>query len=391
MTNDECLIPSTQHPGPSTQYPVPSTQYPVPSTQYPVPSTQYPVPSTQYSVLKSQVSSLKSQVSSLKSQVSSQPPGFDFAIQRAFADAEHLGGFFALSSGELQRALNVIFLDLFEGTADEAALGHAVERGPAGFNFFRMQGGNVVGKVVNIQEAVEIDDHHALDGVAKLADVAGPVVGGQRRVSRLRKPGDVFAVARGHFFEEVVHQQGYVDFALAQRRQHDVDDVQAVEQIFAKRALLDHGFQVGVRCRDHPHVDFDRLVRPHARDLAVFQHAQQLDLRVHRHFADFVEKQRAAVGIFELADAPPLGPRERALFMPEQLAFEDAFRKGRDIERDERLALAAAVLMDGARDQLFSRPVLALNQHRAVGGRDLLQERDDAVHLGTVAHDPLET
>ena len=35
--------------------------------------------------------------------------------------------------------------------------------------------GQLLGQVVQVQQAVVIDHHHALDHVAKLADVAGPV------------------------------------------------------------------------------------------------------------------------------------------------------------------------------------------------------------------------
>jgi hypothetical protein len=56
-----------------------------------------------------------------------------------------------------------------------------------------------------------------------------------------------------------------------------------------------------VRRRDHAHVDRDRLRRADGPHLALLQDAQQLDLQRHRHVADLVEQQRAAVGRLEQA------------------------------------------------------------------------------------------
>ena len=86
----------------------------------------------------------------------------------------------------------------------------------------------------------------------------------------------------------------------------------------------------------------------------------------------------------------PIGAGERPLLVPEQLALENAAGQGRDVERDERLALAGAVLMQGPGDQFLAGAAFALNQHGAVGRRDELERLDDLVHLGAGADHPLE-
>src|SRR5947208_1759005 len=48
-----------------------------------------------------------------------QPILLDLAIQRSFADAEELGGLFAFSLRQFQRALDVIALDVVHRLADE--------------------------------------------------------------------------------------------------------------------------------------------------------------------------------------------------------------------------------------------------------------------------------
>ncbi len=84
------------------------------------------------------------------------------------------------------------------------------------------------------------------------------------------------------------------------------------------------------------------LAAADALDHALLQEAQQLGLQRQRHVADLVEKQRAAVGELELAGRLPHRAGEGALLVAEQLALEQRFRDGRAVDRDERLAGAAA-------------------------------------------------
>ena len=77
------------------------------------------------------------------------------------------------------------------------------------------------------------------------------------------------------------------------------------------------------------------------------------------HVADFVEEQRAAVGLLELADPPAVGAGERPALVAEQLAFQQRLRDGRAVDRQERAATAAAMVVDGAGDQFLAGAALA--------------------------------
>ena len=112
--------------------------------------------------------------------------------------------------------------------------------------------------------------------------------------------------------------------------------VDAVHQVFAEVAGRDHFGQVAVRGADDAHVDGERFVFADAADFAAFQHAQQLGLHRLGQLADFVEKDRAAVGDFEQADAMLVGPGERAFAMAEQLAFDQRFGQRAAVDRHER-------------------------------------------------------
>ena len=73
---------------------------------------------------------------------------------------------------------------------------------------------------------------------------------------------------------------------------------------------------------------------------ALLEHAQQLGLQFQRQIANLVEEQRARAGYLELARAPLGRAGERAALMAEQLAFDQAVRDRRAVDRDERLAPA---------------------------------------------------
>ena len=58
-----------------------------------------------------------------------------------------------------------------------------------------------------------------LDGIAQLADIAGPVVSGQRLLGLRREPGNHLAALGGKIFQELERQRQNVLAPLAQGRQ----------------------------------------------------------------------------------------------------------------------------------------------------------------------------
>ena len=73
---------------------------------------------------------------------------------------------------------------------------------------------------------------------------------------------------------------------------------------------------------DHTHVDADRLLAADAVELTLGQHAQQPCLQRRRHVADFIEEQRAAVGLFEASATQGIGAGERPLLVAEELRLQ---------------------------------------------------------------------
>ena len=94
--------------------------------------------------------------------------------------------------------------------------------------------------------------------------------------------------------EEALREPHDVVAAVAQRRQMDVDGVEPIQQVAAEAARLDLGFDVGVRGREHAHVDLLRARGAKPLELAALEHAQQARLLGRRDVRDLVEEQRAA-------------------------------------------------------------------------------------------------
>ena len=141
---------------------------------------------------------------------------------------------------------------------------------------------------------------------------------------------------------------------------------------------LDPRLQVLVGGGDDAHVDLHRRLPADAIELALRQHAQQPRLQRRRHVADFIEKQSAAVGLLEAAAAQRVGAGESALLVAEQFGLQQVRREGGGVERDEGLAGARAVPMQGARHQFLAGAGFAGDQHRHAGAR---QSADGAKHL----------
>ena len=114
--------------------------------------------------------------------------------------------------------------------------------------------------------------------------------------------------------------------ALAQRRQHERDDVQPVEEILAERAGPGRRLQVAVRRGNQPEVHPHRPRAADALELPLLQRAQQLRLQRERQLADLVEEERAAVGQLHLALLEADRAGERPLLVAEQLRSREVFR-----------------------------------------------------------------
>ena len=133
---------------------------------------------------------------------------------------------------------------------------------------------------------------------------------------------DRFARVSRETQDEQIHQVGDIFFALAQGRDIDWNNIQAIVKIFAESAFFERGAQIAVGRGNQPHIDLDRLRSTQPFKLALLQNAQQLHLRRRRHIADLIEKQCSLIGQFEFSRLARGRAGERALFIAKQFAFQ---------------------------------------------------------------------
>ncbi|MDR8732335.1 hypothetical protein FEQ05_05728 [Burkholderia pseudomultivorans] len=183
----------------------------------------------------------------------------------------------------------------------------------------------------------------------------------------------------------MAREQRNVVAALAQRRQAQPDHVEPVIQVLAKQPLPHARFEILVRRGDHAHVRAQRIVAADAIELPVRQHAQQARLQVERHVADFVEEQRAVLGLLEAALPRRLRAGERAALVAEQLGFEQVLRNRRGVQRDERAVRARAVTMQRPCDEFLAGARLAGDQHGRGRMRQAADRAEHVLHRGRLA------
>jgi hypothetical protein len=115
-----------------------------------------------------------------------------------------------------------------------------------------------------------------------------------------------------------------------------VHDIQAKIEVIPKFSLRDKLLEILIGGGNEAHIRAQSLVSPDALKGALLtDHAQQLHLRAGVDLSDLVEKDGAAIGLLEPADAALMRPGERAALVPEQFAFEQLRRERRAMHGDE--------------------------------------------------------
>ena len=158
-------------------------------------------------------------------------------------------------------------------------------------------------------------------------------------------------------------QREHVTPAHPQRRHFDAHHVQSVVEVFAELACLGVGGQITVGGGHDANVDLDLIVAADALEPALLQHGQQLHLDRGGDLSHLVQKQRAAVGLFEAADTPAIGARERPLLMTEELALEQGFGEGSAVHRDEGPVRARAERVNRTRELALPCAAFAGHEH----------------------------
>src|SRR5581483_11710161 len=240
---------------------------------------------------------------------------------------------------------------------------------------------------VELEAAAARQDDRALDHVAQFADVAGPVVALEFHDSGPRKArfGAVQIFCRE--FDEMFCEERDVVLPLPERTDLDRKYVQPIEQVLAKTTGGHSLFQVAIRRRDNPDVCQPRAIFTHPLVAFLLEHAQELALHVQRHFADFIQKQRAALRSFETASAVLDRAGERAADVSEEFAFKKLFRNRGAVDTNQRLFLPRTATMNFARDQFFAGAGLTRDEDRRVRRRDEINLADDLAQRAALTNE----
>ena len=122
-------------------------------------------------------------------------------------------------------------------------------------------------------------DHRALEHIAQFADVPRPAVRDERVARVVVEPRGRTAHGLAQLLQELLGKQRHIVEAVPQRRQQNVEHLQAVVQVLSEIASLDRLLQVAVRRSNDAHVRFLRADPAEPLELALLEHTQELGLR----------------------------------------------------------------------------------------------------------------
>ena len=175
-------------------------------------------------------------------------------------------------------------------------------------------------------------------------------------------------------------EQWDVFSTLAERRKVERDDVDSVIEIFAKLSFADELFEILVGGRYDTHVHFDGMSPADAGEFPLLKDSQQFGLSHSAEIPNFVEEQGTGVCEFKLSDPAGCCIGKGALFVPEELAFDQSFRQCGTVQRNERTIPPSAVVMESLGDQFLTGTTFSRNEDGDTAVGDLFNFAVDFLH-----------
>src|SRR5207244_63711 len=185
-------------------------------------------------------------------------------------------------------------------------------------------------------------------------------------------------------------QESNIVTAFAEAREVNGNNIEPIVEILPESAVLDSFFERFVARRDNADVYVNRDVVAHSADFAFLENAQESALQHRGHGPDFIQKNRATIGLLKKAFLVIDGAGEGSFAMAEQLGFQKILRQRAAIYGNKRRKLAPTVEMERLGDQLLARAAFAENKNRAVGVRQALNHFEHLVHSGRTPDDLAE-
>ena len=158
---------------------------------------------------------------------------------------------------------------------------------------------------------------------------------------------------------------------------HDID---AIKEVFAELAFLDHFGKVAVGGASQADVDGEAGVAAKALDAAFLQNAEKLGLQGEAQVANLVEKKSAAFGSLEAAATCDQRAGKGTALVAEELVFDQGFRDAGTEKGDKGTFSTSAFAVDGPGEQLLAGACLTGNQDGDITGGDFLGQLEDLLH-----------
>ncbi len=200
--------------------------------------------------------------------------------------------------------------------------------------------------VPGVDKTILAGEDGTMNNIVELTDVARPVVV-EQRLNSIRCERDLtIATTLTVDAKEVLRQGKNIAGSVPQGRYGKSRHVQAKEEILPKPSGAYGCPEIDVRRRNKADIDGGWRTRAETHHLALLQNAQQLHLKEKRNVADFVEKERAAVGGLEPAGFRRSRARECASLVAKELGIGEFRGKCAAVHGHERGGMATAQLVN---------------------------------------------
>ena len=225
------------------------------------------------------------------------------------------------------------------------------------------------------------ENHRLHDAILELTDIPRPMVFLHQHPRCRREAQGALLILKCEMLQKVLCKKEDVIRALAQRRDGNPHDVQAMVEVFSKSSCCGLDRELAIRDRDESCVDAQHPSASHGCDLTLLDEAKQLALNFEGKLADLIEDNRAAFGFQEAPDPALLRSRISTSLVSEQLALDQGRRDGAAVDDDEWLFVEGTQLVHGPRDDLFAGAAFSDDENGRLGRRHTSHGIDDGFHL----------
>ena len=175
-------------------------------------------------------------------------------------------------------------------------------------------------------------------------------------------------------FQQRIRQRHDIQCTFAQWLPVHGEDCQPVVQVFTEFVFPHVIGQIPVGGGNNPYIQGDGLATTDPLNLALLQHPQQLGLQARIHFRNLIQQDGATVGLLELARGGCNRTGKGALLVAKQDGLQHILGNCRAVDRHERLVRPGRLLVNIARQHLFTSSTFPGNHHRRVTGCHLRRQ-----------------